>query len=159
MSLRYPFPPDIGVSNVLIAPAVFRRRAIGRVPVFDTTAGLLEYPLRQNTRLQVSIIREVNGVRHVTKNSPRIFDESQLEDSLRAAQAEVVQQEIFSVLIREASSLPTASVRVSERLIAIEAAQATELRFELVRILPSSIRVDIALRSHVLIGRQRECIG
>ncbi|KIP10399.1 hypothetical protein PHLGIDRAFT_65771 [Phlebiopsis gigantea 11061_1 CR5-6] len=114
------------------SPAVFRRRAIGRVPIFDTTAGLLEYPLRQNTRLQVSIIREVNGVRHVTKNLPRIFDESQLEDSLRAAQAEVVQQEIFSILIREASSLPTASVRVSERLIAIEAAQATELRFELV---------------------------
>ncbi|GJE87473.1 hypothetical protein PsYK624_035560 [Phanerochaete sordida] len=114
------------------SPVVFRRRAIGRIPTFDTTAGTLEYPLRQFTRLQVSIIRTVDGSRRVTKNTPRFFDETQLEDSLRAAQAEVVQQEIFAALIRETSNLPTASARVSERLIAIEAAQATELRFELV---------------------------
>jgi mediator of RNA polymerase II transcription subunit 17, fungi type len=60
------------------------------------------------------------------------YDESVLEESLRCAQAEVVQQEIFSVLIREASNLPTASARVSERLIVIDAAQGTELAFELV---------------------------
>lgn len=96
---------------------------------------MLEYPLRQHTRLQVSIIRDINGVRQTTKNSPRWFDESYLDGSLRAAQAEVVQQEIFSVLITEASNLPTASARVSERLIAIEAAEGVELRFELVSVI------------------------
>ncbi|EKM59963.1 uncharacterized protein PHACADRAFT_250784 [Phanerochaete carnosa HHB-10118-sp] len=111
---------------------VFRRRAIGRLPTFDSKPGTLEYPLRQYTRLQVSIILTIDGSRRITKNTPRLFDEAQLEESLRAAQAEVVQQEIFAALIREASNLPTASARVSERLIAIEAAQATELRFELV---------------------------
>lgn len=114
------------------SPVAFRRRAIGRIPTFDSKPGTLEYPLRQYTRLQVSIIHTINGSRRVTKNTPRLYDETQLEDSLRAAQAEVVQQEIFAALIREASNLPTASARVSERLIAIEAAQATELRFELV---------------------------
>ena len=116
-----------------LAPIVFRRRAIGRIPTFDSKPGTLEYPLRQYTRLQVSIIRTVDGSRRVTKNTPQLFDEAQLEDSLHAAQAEVVQQEIFAALIREASNLPTVSARVSERLIAIEAAQTTELRFELVR--------------------------
>lgn len=62
------------------------------------------------------------------------YDEFDLEQSLRGAQAEVVQQEIFSALIREASNLNTASARVSERLIVIDAAQATELAFELVRV-------------------------
>lgn len=61
-----------------------------------------------------------------------------MEESLRAAQAEVVQQEIFSLLIGEASNLPTALARVSERLIVIDAAHATELRLELVGV-PNTI--------------------
>lgn len=66
-------------------------------------------------------------------------DESSLEGSLRAAQQEIVEQEIFSVLIKEAGSLPTASARVSERLIVIDAAQGMELQFELVRLLSSTV--------------------
>ncbi|KAI0692568.1 subunit 17 of mediator complex-domain-containing protein [Cytidiella melzeri] len=115
------------------SPVVFRRRAIGRIPAFETHSGILEYPLRQYTCLQVSITTiDVDGVGHTVKNNTKKFDDSTLEGSLRGAQAEVVQQEIFSVLIREASNLPTASSRVSERLIVIDTAQGTELSFELV---------------------------
>ena len=62
-----------------------------------------------------------------------ITDPTTPDGALEAAQREVVEQEIFSMLIREAGNLPTASARVSEQLIVIEAAQNTELRFELVR--------------------------
>ncbi|KAF8205025.1 subunit 17 of mediator complex-domain-containing protein [Pholiota molesta] len=48
------------------------------------------------------------------------------------AQTEFVDQEIFSLLVKEAGNLPTASARVSERLIAIDAAHGLELTFELV---------------------------
>ncbi|KAI0921137.1 hypothetical protein AcV7_003415 [Taiwanofungus camphoratus] len=115
------------------SPALFRRRAIGRVPTLDPNANVLEFPLRQHTRLQVSIVMtDADGVRHIAHNSVQVPDIESLDGSLRDAQAEVVQQEIFSVLIKEASNLPTASVRVSERLIVIEAARGIDLRFELV---------------------------
>ena len=101
----------------------------------DTDVPSLEFPLRQHMRLQVSLIyTEVDGRQVHGRNSYTPSDEGTPDKALRAAQAEVVEQEIFSILIREASNLPSASARVSERLIAIEAAQATELRFELVRI-------------------------
>ena len=95
----------------------------------------IEFPLRQHVRLQVSLIfTATNGHQLQGRNSYRPSEESNVERALRAAQAEVVQQEIFSILVGEAAKLPTTSARVSERLIAIEAAQATELRFELVRV-------------------------
>lgn len=123
---------------------IFRKRAIGRIPTFDGNAGVLEYPLRQYASLQVSITTtDDDGTRHTIRNNVKDYDETVLEDSLRGAQAEVVQQEVFSVLIREASNLPTASARVSERLIVIDAAQSTELAFELVR----AILFSIALHS------------
>lgn len=56
-----------------------------------------------------------------------------LQASLRGAQREVLEQEIFSLLIRDASILPTSLVRVAERLLVVEATQDTEIRFELVR--------------------------
>ncbi|KAI0089208.1 subunit 17 of mediator complex-domain-containing protein [Irpex rosettiformis] len=115
------------------SPVIYRRRAIGRIPTFDTTSSLIEYPLRQHTCLQVSITTiDADGARLTVRNNMTEYDESKLQESLRGAQAEVVQQEIFSVLIREASNLPTASARVSERLISIDAAQGVELAFELV---------------------------
>lgn len=128
------------------APAVFRRRAIGRMPAFDTTSAALEYPLRQFAHLQVSLIMEQpDGTKRVTQNRCRAVDEESLEGSLKAAQAEVVQQEIFSVLIKEASNLSTATARVSERLIALEAAQGVELRFELV-----SVAVSLTGRTRLI---------
>ena len=58
-----------------------------------------------------------------------------LQDSLREAQREVLEQEIFSLLIRDAGVLPTSLVRVAERLLVVEATQDTEIRFELVRLI------------------------
>jgi mediator of RNA polymerase II transcription subunit 17, fungi type len=74
----------------------------------------------------------MKGAKRSFHNRVVLEDESDLHGSLKAAQTEVVEEEIFSVLIREASGLPTASARVSERLIVIKAAPGTELTFELV---------------------------
>ena len=63
-------------------------------------------------------------------------DGDPLQATLREAQREVLEQEIFSLLIRDASVLPTSSVRVSERLLVVEATQDTEIRFELVGLTP-----------------------
>lgn len=57
-----------------------------------------------------------------------------MQATLREAQREVLEQEIFSLLIRDANILPTSSVRVAERLLVVEATQDTEIRFELVRL-------------------------
>jgi mediator of RNA polymerase II transcription subunit 17 len=57
-----------------------------------------------------------------------------LQASLREAQREVLEQEIFSLLIRDAGILPTSLVRVAERLLVVEATQDTEIRFEQVRL-------------------------
>ncbi|HEV7738670.1 MAG TPA: hypothetical protein VGO47_15015 [Chlamydiales bacterium] len=55
-----------------------------------------------------------------------------MNNLLDSARNEIVDQEIFSKLIKEAATLPTAAVKVSERLIVVELAQDSELRFELV---------------------------
>ncbi|KAF9652247.1 hypothetical protein BDM02DRAFT_3089535 [Thelephora ganbajun] len=116
------------------SPATFRRKAIGHMATYgENTSSALVYPHRQNTRLRVTLqLTDNNGVKQSFCNRVVLEDESDLYGSLKAAQTEVVEEEIFSVLIREASSLPTASARVSERLIVVEAAHGTELTFELV---------------------------
>lgn len=100
----------------------------------DSVSGnALEFPLRQQTRLRIALIRtSSDGTRSTFYSLLTNPDNGSLDGALRAAQAEVVEQEIFSALIKEASSLPTASAEVSERLIMIDAGQSTELRFELV---------------------------
>lgn len=64
-----------------------------------------------------------------------------------------MEQEIFGMLIREAGNLPTASARVSERLIVIEAAQGVELRFELVSATTNIHIIDFINSSSI--GRRR----
>lgn len=120
------------------SPQHIRRRAVAHLSTsaLASTASSLVFPHRQRTRLRVSlstptadsfntVISAVNG--------------DSLDSALRASQQEVVEQEIFGILISEAGKLPTASARVSERLIVIEAAQDMELRFELVSITNTSI--------------------
>ncbi|KAI9001021.1 subunit 17 of mediator complex-domain-containing protein [Trametes punicea] len=117
------------------SPPLFRRRAVGRIAALNVgnNGHPLEFPLRQRTRLRVSLTRAYeNGTRQTCHSRLTDVDDGSLDGALRAAQVEVVEQEIFSTLIKEASSLPTASAEVSERLILIDAAQSTEIRFELV---------------------------
>lgn len=135
-------------SNYPIAPTLFRRRAIGRMSTLGAGSNSLEFPMRQRTRLRVSISRtSPDGTRQTSHNLLSDPDDGSLDGAIRAAQAEVVEQEVFAALIREASSLPTASAEVSERLILIDAAQNTELRFELVS-LPASWRLSRPSRPH-----------
>jgi hypothetical protein len=100
----------------------------------DKDEGLI-FPHRQNTRLRVSVATtdESNG-RMTAKNRVARYNRDSLEDSLRDAKREVVEREIFQSLVKEAGKLPTISAKVSERLIVIDAAQGTELVFELVKV-------------------------
>jgi mediator of RNA polymerase II transcription subunit 17 len=116
------------------APPHIRRRAIGHMATNEMDSGALVFPHRQRTRLRVSLkTPDSQGSLSLSHNTIVSADDGSLEGSLRAAQQEMVEQEIFAALIREAGYLPTASARVSERLIVIDATQRMELLFELVR--------------------------
>jgi len=100
---------------------------------YETSSHVLVFPHRQRVRLQVSLIlTDSNGFHRTAFNNIPYLSDTSLENSLKNAQREMVEEELFFVLIREASTLPTASVQVAERLIVVDAAQGTELKFELV---------------------------
>lgn len=117
----------------MVASPDYRRRAIGRLPTQNNLPEAIHFPLRQHTRLSVSLC-PTNTASYDPIACNRIIPENSasLDGTLQAAQREVVEQEIFSFLIKEAGGLPTSSARVSEQLIVIEAAQNVELRFALV---------------------------
>jgi mediator of RNA polymerase II transcription subunit 17 len=99
----------------------------------------LVFPHRQNTRFRVSVAAtSTDDTVSVSQNTIDNMDATTLEGALMGSQQEAVEQEIFSILVQEAGNLPTASARVSERLIVIDAAQGMELKFELVSPLISS---------------------
>ncbi|KAJ7908311.1 subunit 17 of mediator complex-domain-containing protein [Mycena leptocephala] len=115
-------------------PAIFRRRAVGRMPTYEQPGEPLVFPHRQRTRLFISVssVTDAGAKTLLSQNTMPPPDDASLDGALKAAQQEIVEQEIFSLLVKEAGSLPTASARVSERLIVIDAAQAIELKFELI---------------------------
>lgn len=115
------------------APSYLRRRAVGHMVPSEVSSSVLSFPNRRRVRLRVTVISDFSSESpRVAHNRVQTWNPGSLNVSLKAAQQEIVEEEIFSVLIAEASELPTAAVRVSERLIVIEAAQTIELRFELV---------------------------
>lgn len=120
------------------ASSVFRRRAIGQMASYDTSQGPIIFPHRRKVCLRVSLASlDTTGTRTVSHNSLKAEDESSLDGLLRSAQREAIEEEIFALLIEDSGKLPTTSVRVSERLIVVEATDMSELRFELVcHILP-----------------------
>ena len=123
-----------GPHVMISAPPAFRQRAIGHMATYESTSDAVVFPHRHRTRLAISICNmDADGKPIISRNSIKVIDTPTLGDSLKSAQQEVVEQEIFSVLVKEAGTLPTASARVSERLVVIDAAQGMELRFELVR--------------------------
>jgi mediator of RNA polymerase II transcription subunit 17, fungi type len=120
--------------RILKASPVFRQRATGQLATHDSQEPIV-FPLRQRTALCINIkTKDASGVEKIACNSLQneAEEDDPLQATLRDAQREVLEQEIFSLLIRDASVLPTSSVRVSERLLVLEATQDTEIRFELV---------------------------
>ncbi|KAI0068724.1 hypothetical protein BV25DRAFT_1986305 [Artomyces pyxidatus] len=114
---------------------VFRRRALGQLASFSTAPDSVVFPQRQKTSLRVTlkVVDAAGRVSTASNNlNVEVHDLEILNATLRNAQREVLEQEIFAALIHDASSMSTASARVSERLIVIEAAQDTDLTFELV---------------------------
>ncbi|TFY81867.1 hypothetical protein EWM64_g2141 [Hericium alpestre] len=115
------------------SPPVFRRRALGHLASQDLSSDSIVFPNKQKTALRISLKTiDSEGKEHVSYNQLSKEDADSLDGMLRHAQREIVEQEVFSALIRDAGNLPTTSARVAERLIVIEAAQDTELRLELV---------------------------
>ncbi|KAF8351407.1 subunit 17 of mediator complex-domain-containing protein [Amanita rubescens] len=113
------------------SPAIFRRQAIAHMATNVHESDNLIFPYRRHTRLRISIMStDGNRVEHQSPNSSP--DESDLNAIIHGAQQEIIEQEIFSLLVKEAASLPTASARVSEMAVFIDAAPGMELQFELV---------------------------
>jgi mediator of RNA polymerase II transcription subunit 17, fungi type len=101
---------------------------------YETDCDDLLFPHRQQTRLRITLNHvDLTGTRTSEQNDITFGDRLSIEGLLKTAQQEITEQEIFTVLVKESSLLPTASARVSERLIVIEATEDMELRFELVR--------------------------
>lgn len=124
------------VSNTSsVAPKHFRGKAVAHMSTHETETHTLIFPHRQSARLRISLaIMDSTGVTHTAHNSLENPERTSLEASLAGAQSEIVDEEIFSVLIKEASSLPTSSARVAERIIIIDVDHGIELRFEMVRL-------------------------
>ncbi|KAG8218859.1 subunit 17 of mediator complex-domain-containing protein [Butyriboletus roseoflavus] len=115
------------------SPKHFRRKAVAHLSTHETETNMLMFPHRQSLRLGISLaIVDSAGVTHTAHNSVELPEDPSLEMSLTGAQREIVDEEIFAILIREASSLPTSSARVAERIIIIDVDHGTELRFEMV---------------------------
>ncbi|TFY54094.1 hypothetical protein EVG20_g9851 [Dentipellis fragilis] len=115
------------------SPATFRRRALGHLASYETASGPVVFSNRSRTTLRVSLrLLNSDGTEEVYYNQYQESDNGSLDGILRAAQRELIEQEIFTALIRGAGNLPTTTARVSERLIVIEIAQGTELYLELV---------------------------
>ncbi|KAF9534277.1 subunit 17 of mediator complex-domain-containing protein [Crepidotus variabilis] len=115
------------------SPTIFRSRAVASLPTVGDTSIDVVFPSHQNTRLRTSIMLTTGtSTETAVFNSPRALGSMGLDTALKNAQVEIVDQEIFSLLVTEAGNLPTASAQVSERLIVINAAQGLDLSFELI---------------------------
>lgn len=136
-----------------IAPTLFRRQAVAYMVSYEKTTDGLVFPHRQKARLCISIVEEdpksgntrqyrntlPSSQSQLSSSSPSNSNSNSVEDLLTAAQSEIVEQEIFSFLVKEAGELPSVSTRVSERLIVIDAAQGLTLKFEMVGIFFSGL--------------------
>ena len=95
----------------------------------------------QDSRLRVTLKqRDSRGLRTMGRNTIVKTKMQQPNELLRQAQREIVEQEIFSELLKEASNLPSSTARVSERFITVEVAEDIELQFEKVRLSYQSMK-------------------
>ncbi|KIJ56789.1 hypothetical protein M422DRAFT_22933 [Sphaerobolus stellatus SS14] len=115
------------------SPIIFRQKAVAHLGIHDSEEMPLIFPRHSSLRMRISMVTtDENGDQQIVHDTNHRPDTDDLNTLLNFARDEVVDQEIFSQLIKEAATLPTAAVSVSERLIVIELAQGLELRFELV---------------------------
>ncbi|KAF8655243.1 hypothetical protein AX16_003147 [Volvariella volvacea WC 439] len=117
------------------SPPSVRRWAVGHLSTSGQPSVNLVVPHRQNVQLRIALAMPTQATQKLFAiNTPWPYDQTSLDGALASAQQEIVDREIFLHLIEEAGRLPSASARVSERLIVIEAAHGVELKFELVEI-------------------------
>lgn len=136
-----------------VAPKHFRRKAVAHLPTHEAETNILVFPHRQSARLRIALtMLDSAGTSHTAQNTIEISEHSSLEVALKDVQREIVDEEIFNILIREASALPTSSARVAERIIIVDVDHSIELRFEMVRLKES--RIILAYRR---IGVHRKC--
>ncbi|KAJ3722876.1 subunit 17 of mediator complex-domain-containing protein [Lentinula raphanica] len=118
------------------SPPIFRRSAIAHMAHSISETDSLVLPQRSSIRLRVSIgSPDATGNMVYSHNALKKAPEDHtptLDERLRDAQRAVIEQEIFSILVHEAGTFPTASARVSERLVLVDVTQGLELKFELV---------------------------
>ena len=94
----------------------------------------LVFPHSNSLRLRTTLRKKkADGELTTAHSSVRTLPTNTLDSALESAQIESLEREIFSQLMNEAANLASASSRVSERLIVIDAVENMELRFELVR--------------------------
>ncbi|KAI5893539.1 uncharacterized protein SCHCODRAFT_02501079 [Schizophyllum commune H4-8] len=126
------------------SPPAFRRQSIATMGSFEADTDPLNFPHRQRTRLRVTLtttlpsgarVQSQNTITHAPVDAPALHaqeEASTLHGLIQQAQHEMVDREMFSVLVREAGHLPTAAAHVREKFIVIEAAQGVSLRFDMV---------------------------
>jgi mediator of RNA polymerase II transcription subunit 17 len=87
------------------------------------------------TRLRVALTSTKPGTEEpILSHSSRVdaLDYDTLHEKLRSAQRALVEQEIFSTLVKEASQLATVSCEVDEDFISINVTHGLALKFEMV---------------------------
>ncbi|KAJ4478166.1 subunit 17 of mediator complex-domain-containing protein [Lentinula aciculospora] len=120
------------------SPPIFRRNAIAHMAYGGSEDESLVLPQRSNVRLRISIgSPDASGNIVYSQNALTVQPDVEghkpsLDERLKTAQRAIIEQEIFSVLVHEAGTFPTASARVSERLVLVDVTQGMELKFELV---------------------------
>ena len=145
-NVRYMLPVSRRSYSSYLAPALFRRRALASL---SDSKNELVFASRPRTRMQISLrTSPLHDKETFFVNTIKPYSEhASVEAELAMAQTEIVDQEIFTYLVKEASVLPTVLARVSERSIIIDAAENIELRFDLVR--PFLLRQASSLDHHV----------
>ncbi|PPQ98517.1 hypothetical protein CVT24_004008 [Panaeolus cyanescens] len=110
----------------------FRRQAIAHLQKLSGSSVDLVFPHHQTMRLCIAVAWKSRSKKQKSFFYPSMNSSHDLDDILKAAQQEIIDQEIFSLLVQAAGKLPTASARVSERLIVIDTPSDVELTFELI---------------------------
>ncbi|KAF8308159.1 hypothetical protein DL93DRAFT_2087315 [Clavulina sp. PMI_390] len=157
---RLPLPPHLAgrqdsslPRNFLVSFALedsaplFRRRATASFAdqAQSTSNGNLVFPSYPRRRLQAKLTRQLangseavsHGIIDLSGAGDQHSDNSgssaeSMHQRLLAAQREVVDEEIFALLVQEAATFPSAAASVSERRVNVIASPDTSLALELI---------------------------